>query len=362
MPATRSKPDVSPTVGLADRKKLLTVTLRGVSRSFYLTLRVLPGNLREPVGLAYLLARAADTIADTKALPPEDRLARLLRFRHQLDGSATEGSQNEADPATAQDILTPAEGDLLASLPTALRLLEATPEADRARIRSVVLTLTRGMEMDLTSFSPEDSGRLAALKDPEELDRYTYLVAGCVGEFWTTIAMDHVPSLGRWDAGRMSELGVRFGEALQLTNVLRDVPRDLRNGRCYLPESELRREGVTPDELLDPRVGRMARPALLRGIETALGHYLAAEEYILATPRRCLRLRLATLWPVLIGLATLERLARNQDWLDPSSPSKVSRAWVYRMMVMSVPCALSDGLIRLWIGRLRRRVERSLRP
>ena len=362
MPLTCPNPRKSPPGGMTDREKLLTETLRGVSRSFYLTLRVLPRGLREPVGLAYLLARAADTIADSRALQPEDRLARLLRFRYQLDGPATEGSHNEADPATAQDSLTPAEGDLLASLPTALRLLEATPEADRARIRSVVVTLTRGMEMDLTSFPPEDSGRLSALMDPEELDRYTYLVAGCVGEFWTAIAMEHVPSLGRWDAGRMSELGVRFGKALQLTNVLRDVPRDLRNGRCYLPESELRREGVTPDELLDPGVGRMARPALLRGIETALGHYRAAEEYILATPRRCLRLRLATLWPVLIGLATLERLAGNEGWLDPSRPSKVDRGWVYRMMVLSVPCALSDGLIRLWIGRLRGRVERSLHP
>ncbi|MCI0869448.1 MAG: squalene/phytoene synthase family protein, partial [Chloroflexi bacterium] len=48
-----------------DGQRLLTDLLKGVSRSFYLTLRVLPGGIREPVGLAYLLARAADTIADT---------------------------------------------------------------------------------------------------------------------------------------------------------------------------------------------------------------------------------------------------------------------------------------------------------
>ena len=49
-------------------EKLLTGLLPQVSRSFYLTIRVLPADLRRPVGLAYLLARAADTIADTRAL------------------------------------------------------------------------------------------------------------------------------------------------------------------------------------------------------------------------------------------------------------------------------------------------------
>ena len=48
---------------------LLGVTLRSVSRSFYLSLAILPRSLREPIGLAYLLARAADTVADTRALP-----------------------------------------------------------------------------------------------------------------------------------------------------------------------------------------------------------------------------------------------------------------------------------------------------
>ena len=53
------------------RALLLGSLLKSVSRSFYLTLRVLPTGMRDPVGLAYLLARAADTIADTSLIPPE---------------------------------------------------------------------------------------------------------------------------------------------------------------------------------------------------------------------------------------------------------------------------------------------------
>src|SRR5438067_11742992 len=51
--------------------------LKNVSRSFYLTLRALPRGLREPIGLAYLLARASDTVADSSAAPVEIRLKNL---------------------------------------------------------------------------------------------------------------------------------------------------------------------------------------------------------------------------------------------------------------------------------------------
>ena len=91
-----------------------------------------------------------------------------------------------------------------------------------------------------------------------------------------------------------------------------------------------------------------------------MGHYTAAEEYLLAIPRRCRRLRLAALWPTLIGLATLARLARNESWLDPGQPSRVSRRWVYRTLALSWPLVSSDRALCAWIAHLRRRVEAAL--
>lgn len=349
-----------PTVAPAERERLLTDLLKGVSRAFYLTLRVLPGGLREPIGLAYLLARAADTIADTRLLPPEERLNHLLSFRAQVQGPADLRQLQQLALSLTDRQAIPKERELLTALPQAFSLLEALPGPDRARVRAIVVTLTRGMEIDLTTFPHEDSGMVAAFVDWDELDSYTYYVAGCVGEFWTAIAAAHVRALKRWDVECMSEVGVRFGKALQLTNVLRDMPRDLQIGRCYLPREALSQAGVTPEGLRDPSAGILARPALTKGIELALGHYRAAEAYLLAIPRRCLRLRLAVTWPILIGLATLAILARNQDWLDPAKPSRVSRGWVYRMMALSVPAALSNTLTRAWIARLRRRVQASL--
>src|SRR5205814_2942737 len=67
----------------------------------------------------------------------------------------------------------------------------------------------------------------------------------------------------------MRARGVRFGKALQMTNVLRDVPRDLGAGRCYLPARDLAALGLTPADLFDAerseerRVGKECRSGRL---------------------------------------------------------------------------------------------------
>src|SRR5207237_9783765 len=68
------------------RNALLTDLLKDVSRSFYLTLRVLPGSIRPQIGLAYLLARTSDTIADTSLVPLQQRLNALHAFRGRVRG------------------------------------------------------------------------------------------------------------------------------------------------------------------------------------------------------------------------------------------------------------------------------------
>src|SRR6201985_3756284 len=176
------------------RAFLLGPLLKGVSRSFYLTLRVLPAGMRDPIGLAYLLARAADTIADTSLIAPEQRLALLLSLREQVNGAADEDTlltRMAAEVASQQTQSD--EKVLLESLGPALATLSQLSESDRQAVREIVSTLTTGMEFDLRTFPDERSGQLAALREYGELDRYTYLVAGCVGEFWTTMTYAHLP-------------------------------------------------------------------------------------------------------------------------------------------------------------------------
>ncbi len=64
---------------------LTSAILKSVSRSFYLSLAVLPAAVRPAIGLAYLLARAADTIADTRLIDRHQRITHLLALRAELD-------------------------------------------------------------------------------------------------------------------------------------------------------------------------------------------------------------------------------------------------------------------------------------
>ena len=345
---------------LDNRSNIPTGLLKGVSRSFYLTIRVLPRTVRGPIHLAYLLARAADTIADTDAIPSANRLGQLERFRVRLSDRSIELPAILSASPELQVRRDEPEAELLQALPRLFVLLDNLPEDDQRNVQKTVDTLIRGMVFDLTTFPTPESGRTGALDTLDDLDRYTYLVAGCVGEFWTDVMIAHERAVRDWDRDRMIYLGVRFGKALQMTNIIRDVPKDLRAGRCYIPREILESVGQTPEALLSPDACGAARPVLASLVGCSLDFYVSAEEYIRATPRRSARLRLAMIWPVLIGLATLDLLLRNPNWLDPDTRIRVSRPWLYWMMIRSIPCAWSNALFTSWTRRLRARIEESM--
>jgi farnesyl-diphosphate farnesyltransferase len=336
---------------------LTTALLRQVSRSFYLSLAVLPRSVRPTIGLAYLFARASDTIADTRLIDRPARIAHLETLRGALGEGATGRLGGVVDATLAPQSLR-SERALLERLPDCLAAYRALPPPDRARVHAVLGTIIEGQIQDLRLFPSEDEGKLGALETREDLDRYTYLVAGCVGEFWTEVHVAHRRRLRRWDLPRMRELGIRFGKGLQLTNVLRDLPRDLRQGRCYLPRQDLARIGLEPRDLLDPARAVAARPILTEWLETALDHYEAAWQYTFAIPRREARMRLACAWPLLIGLRTLHLLAASPNWLDPAVTLKVPRVRVYGLMAHSLATVWSTRALDRQARRLRERIRR----
>jgi farnesyl-diphosphate farnesyltransferase len=217
------------------------------------------------------------------------------------------------------------------------------------------------MEFDLRTFPNEYSGQIVALQELDELDRYTYMVAGCVGEFWTKMTYAHMPGTLKDSPETMLARGIRFGKALQMTNVLRDCGKDLRIGRCYLPATMLDRSGLSPQDLLLPDASRRARPLMFELVHGTLDHFREALEYTFAIPAFSVQLRLACLWPILIGLETLLLLVNNDDWLDPDKVSKIPRSNVYRVMAYSVPLVPSNSLLRSWVERLIGRVEAGMK-
>jgi len=334
---------------------LTSTLLKGVSRSFYLSLVILPSAVRPTIGLAYLFARAADTIADTRLIERAARITHLRALRAEMAAPA-HGRLAGIIDAMADSQSHPAERNLLERLPDCFAAYQTLEPEDRARVRQVLETIIEGMTQDLRLFPGEDEGKLGALETYEDLDHYTYLVAGCVGRFWTDVHIAHRPRLRHWDPAGMRQLGVRFGKALQLTNVLRDVPRDLRQGRCYLPRQELATLGLSPHDLLDPTVAPSSRPLLVHLLTTALDHYEVAWQYTLAIPRAEMRMRLACAWPLLIGLRTLDLLARSPNWLDPAVTLKVPRVRVYGLVAHSLATVWSARALGRQARRLRERI------
>jgi len=312
--------------------ELLTDLLEGVSRSFYLTLRVLPKSIRSQIGLAYLLARTTDTVADTEIVGIEQRLKMLQALRERILGTSS-APLDFGQLAQQQGL--PAERVLLEKCEDALALLQAQSEVDKKFIREVLDVITSGQELDLKRFGNPTPGKLIALQSDAELDDYTFRVAGCVGQFWTRICLAHQFSTSETAKPSFEELGVRFGKGLQLFNILRDMPADLAKGRCYIPSERLAETCLSPSDLLRPETEPKFRPLYNKYLDLAESHLAAGWEYTNLIPFGQMRVRLACAWPILIALRSIARL-RTDNVLDPKQRIKISRREVKGIMLRSV--------------------------
>jgi farnesyl-diphosphate farnesyltransferase len=330
---------------------LLTHLLRDVSRSFYRTLRILPRAVREPIGLAYLLARTADTIADTPVLPSAERLDALESLRNRILGVSS--GPLDYKPFL-QHQASPPEHELLVRVNESLELLGRQPLQDRTLVQQVLAIITRGQQLDLERFGQGAPGHVVALQTEAELDDYTWRVAGCVGEFWTRLCQLHLFPEIQADPDELIRNAIRFGKGLQRVNILRDLAADLRIGRCYIPEIRLRGVGLSPVELLDAGVEPRLRPLYQEQIDIARLDLQAGWRYTNSLPTNQLRLRLACAWPVLIGIRTLARL-ETEPVLDPHHRVKISRPEVRGIILRSILRLLRPDA---W----RRQFKEALRP
>src|SRR5690606_32740032 len=120
------------------------------------------------------------------------------------------------------------ENVLIAELGRCLDWLDSLEAFDREQIRAVLAKIIHGQDLDLERFA--DTSRVVALRTDDELEEYTYLVAGCVGEFWTEVCVHHLSGYSDLPMERLRELGAEYGKALQLVNILRDLPADFASG------------------------------------------------------------------------------------------------------------------------------------
>ena len=273
--------------------------LSRVSRSFYLSIRLLPKKLRDPVSLGYLLARASDTIADTADVPIALRTEGLRLLARGIQGELLGGAIDDLSATLAPLQKNEAERALLESLQSVLDWLDQGEVDDREDVRGVLEQINRGQLRDLERFP--NPKQIVALETAAELDEYTYLVAGSAGEFWTRLCFRHLPKFTNRSETEMFDLAKRYGMGLQLINILRDAGADLRAGRCYFPNEELFVAAMEPSQILrEPErflpIYRKWREKAEKGIADGIKY---------ADSIRNRRVRIATALPALIGARTL---------------------------------------------------------
>lgn len=311
--------------------------LPAVSRTFALTIRLLPPRLEYPVLVAYLLCRVADTVEDTTRLTAARKAELLALFAGSLEeGGPLPDALQAAFAEPRND-----EEELAHHADAVLREFRRMEASERAAIRPWVKEMSGGMADFVLKQGDATPEGPAILTDIAELERYCYYVAGTVGHLLTALFILHD---GRMRVQRQEELralATSFGLGLQLTNIIKDVADDRRRGVSYVPRELMERSGEGPGDALGPL------------IQKARGHLRDALEYCTRLPRRQYRVRLFCLTSLYFAIRTL-RLAELEPWLLGSTGRKlkISRGAVYRTLVMSYVVAPTNFLVRAYFDRL----------
>jgi farnesyl-diphosphate farnesyltransferase len=273
--------------------------LEKTSRTFALSIPVLPEPTRREVMIAYLLFRIADTFEDAAHWPPESRIEALTDFRELLSGDSRERAEALSARWVEREVSShKGYRELIAEVPFVLDAFFALSAGAIPPIRAHVSRSAEGMARIV---SRTRDGRLT-LQTIQDLKDYCYIVAGIVGEMLSELFLLDRPSLAPI-APYLRERAATFGEALQLVNILKDSAGDAAEGRSYLPAETPRAEVF----------------ALARRDLGVAGDYILALQKAKA-PRGLIEF---TALPVQLAWAALERVEKH------GPGSKVSRPEVF---------------------------------
>ena len=322
--------------------------LPAVSRTFALSIRLLPGELGSAVRCAYLICRIADTLEDEPNMPAESKAALL-----DLLAACFNDARSVAAFADAAALITgdPAHVRLVRNSDLVFAAFRALPERTREIVQHWAREMIAGMRKFVLAYP--HGVRIQSL---DEYKEYCYYVAGTVGYLLTDLWHEHSPSIG---AQRYALLRTRcraFAEALQTVNILKDVARDAEHeNSIYIPEQLLREHGSAHETILAPDRARETREALGVMTELAWRDLDQAKAYLLSIPRRAVSIRLFCALPLLFAYATLRDLAGSSGAPGHRSVVKISRSEVKSLTLLSVVGVLSNRAMARLVERARRK-------
>ena len=214
----------TPNTDLAYQKAILG----SVSRTFALTIPLLPAAIEKVVSNTYLLCRIVDTIEDAADLSPQTKQELSALFLQAVLEKTPVESFVQPCLEALKNYGNQDELDLIAHTPTVLRILHTCSTSDQQAVSRCVSIMSEGM----SHFHGKQNKE--GLKDLREFEEYCYVVAGVVGELLTTIFSNHSPAFAR-QIQNQEGLAIAFGQALQMTNILKDSPEDRARGVSWKP-------------------------------------------------------------------------------------------------------------------------------
>ena len=308
----------------------------------YLSLRILPARMRAPMSLAYLFCRAADTLSDCGDIAHANRVYLIKVFPDIFFDGAKRGDIIDNINANAVKLVDrTSEKMLLKSLDKCFSAFDALGRSEKKLIQAAAASVCEGMGMDLRAFP--DRTCVSAMSGAVQLEKYCRLIGGGPGIFWTQLYNLTTGDAGKTDKNPGEADGRMIGEALQITNILKDLADDLKIGRCYLPSDELSAAGLSPENLLDPDSAGKLKPVIAKWTLWAACRLDASLRYIASIPGRRPRARAAVIWPVYWALDTLSEIISERRLLDPRKKIKIPRKKIYAAILGSHTALISNS-------------------
>ncbi len=291
--------------------------LERVSRSFAFTIPELPSPLCKIVANAYLLLRIADTIEDEKALTLDQKQF----FWDELIAAISERGTPEKLTSDLPHLLSPAtspgERKLIQNFSRIICITRSFNENERERLKQCLKVVCKGMMKFQRDRNPKGLRNLADLND------YCYYVAGVVGEFLTDLFCDYSVEISRKGVA-LRKLAVSFGQGLQMTNILKDLWKDLDRGVCWLPEDLFKREGFALEDISRGNDSKGFKKGISELVAIAHSHLKNALTYTLLIPRSETGIRKFCVWSIELALFTLRKIYKK-TYLNKPEDLKISR-------------------------------------
>jgi farnesyl-diphosphate farnesyltransferase len=333
--AIPTEPTVTERRRIAEAERFAREILPAVSRTFALSIRVLPGALGRAVLAAYLLCRIADTLEDEPTLDAAAKAVLLDELERCFDDAAAA----DAFPARVAALTGDAAHVRLArNADLVFVLFRALTPATRVHVTRWVREMIAGMRKFVLLYP--HGIRIQSL---DEYREYCYYVAGTVGYLLTDLWREHEPSISEARYKVLRERCRSFAEALQTVNILKDVATDAeKENSIYVPEELLREHGSSHAHILAPERLRATRAALATLVQLAWKDLEGARSYLLLIPRRAVPIRLFCVLPLLFAYATLRDLTHIPHALARREVVKISRREVKSLTLVGFLVILSN--------------------